>query len=149
MVVLTGCMASWGFPQKNRNVRSKKIKARNHTQHFLLPHPRQKSNICQRKLIKIWNFNRSWIKKSTFRWYDLDTGEWVLCFNIDFDTCINLFWQEKFPNVMLYHLDLPRLTCLQLDKNGCKMLMKPWFDTPQGMFFLNLRPNFKRLIKKL
>ena len=56
--------------EKNRIIRSKKIKARNHTQHFLLPHPRQKSNICRRKLIKIWNFTRSWIKKSTFRWYD-------------------------------------------------------------------------------
>ena len=50
---------------------------------------------------------------------------------------------------MLYHLDLPRLTCLQLDKNACKMLMKPWFDTPQGTFFLYLSLDFKRLIKNL
>ena len=149
MVVLTGCMASWGFPQKNRNVRSKKIKARNHTQHFLLLHPRQKSNICYRKWIKIWNFTRSWMQKSTFRRVDLGSRQWVLCFNIDFHTCINLFWQKKLTSFTLSHLNLPRPLLLQIDKNGSEMLMKPWFDNLQGTFFLDLRPNFNCLIKKL
>ena len=50
---------------------------------------------------------------------------------------------------MLYHLDLPYFALLQIDKNGFETLMKTLFDSPQGTFFLNLRPNFKRLIKKL
>ena len=49
---------------------------------------------------------------------------------------------------MLYHLDLPRLTCLHLDKNGCKMLMKPWFDTPQGMFLFKSETKFQTPDKK-
>ena len=149
MVVLTGCMASWGFPQKNRNVRSKKIKARNHTQHFLLLHPRQKSNICYRKWIKVWNFTRNWMQKSTFRWDDFYSSGWVLRFNMDFHTCVNLFWQKKIKNYALYHLNLPRPLLLQIDKNGSKRLIKPWFDNPQGTFFLDMRLDFKRLINKL
>ena len=53
MLVLTGCMTSQVLQQKNRNVWGIKIKARNHNQHFLLLYPRQKSNICCQKLIKI------------------------------------------------------------------------------------------------
>ena len=149
MFVLTGCMASQGFPQKNKNVRSKKIKARNHTQYFLLLHPKQKSNICQRKLIKIWNFTRSWMEKSTFRRDDLYSREWVLCFNMDFHTCIKLFWQKKSQKSMLSHLNLPCPLLLQIEKNGFEMLIKPWFNSPQGTFFLNMRLDFKRLVKKL
>ena len=48
---------------------------------------------------------------------------------------------------MLTHLNLPRLTCLQIDENGSEMLMKPWFDRPHGTFFLNLRPDIKRVDK--
>ena len=130
-------------------MRSKKTKAKNHTQHFLLPHPRQKTNICQRKLIKIWNFTRSWIEKSTLRWYGEHCSGWVLCFSMDFHTCVNLFWQKKFKNVGLYHLNLPRPLLLQIDKNDSKRLMKPWFDNSQGTFFLDMRLDFKRLVKKL
>ena len=46
---------------------------------------------------------------------------------------------------MLTHLYLPRLTCLQIDTNGSEMLKKPWFDSPHGTFFLNLRPDLKSL----
>ena len=35
------------------------------------------------------------MQKSTFRRVDLGSRQWVLCFNIDFHTCINLFWQKK------------------------------------------------------
>ena len=107
-----------GSLQKNENVRSKKIKARNHTQHFLLLHPRQKSNICYRKWIKIWNFTRSWMQKSTFRWDDLYSSGWVLCFNMDFHTFINLFCQKKSKKSMLTHLNLPCPALLQINKNG-------------------------------
>ena len=79
----------------------------------------------------------------TFRWYGEYLLEWVLCFRMVFHACINLFWQRNFKNDSLYHLDLPLLTCLQIDKNGSKTLMKPWFDIPQGTFFLDLRLDFK------
>ena len=89
------------------------------------------------------------MQKSTFRRDDLYSQEWVLCFNMDFHTCINLFWQKNSQKSLLTHLNLPCPALLQIDKNGSEMLMKSWFDTPQGMFFLNLRLNFKRLVKKL
>ena len=59
------------------------------------------------------------------------------------------FGKKKFKIDALYHLNLPHPLLLQIDKNGSEMLMKPWFDIPQGTFFLDLRPNLKRLVKKL
>ena len=94
-------------------------------------------------------FTRSWMQKSTFRWNDLYSWKWVLCFNMDFHTCINLFWQKKSQKSLLTHLNLPCPALLQMHKNGSETLMKPWFDIPQGTFFLDLRPNFKRLVEKL
>ena len=89
------------------------------------------------------------MQKSTFRRDDLYSSGWVLCFNMDFHTCIKLFWLKKFTSFTLSHLNLLRPLLLQIEKNGSEMLIKPWFDSPQGTFFLDLGLDFKRLMKKL
>jgi hypothetical protein len=88
------------------------------------------------------------MENSTFRWYDLYCLGWVLCFNMDFHTCVNLFWQKKFKNFGLYHLNLPRPTCLQVDKNGSKMLMKTMVWQSAQYIFLKSETRFKTPGKK-
>ena len=68
---------------------------------------------------------------------------------LTFILVLTYFGKKKIKSDALYHLNLPHPLLLQIDKNGLETLMKPWFDNPQGMFFLNLSPNLKHLIKKL
>ena len=99
-------------------------------------------------MIKIWNFTWSWIEKSTFRRDDLYSREWVLCFNLDFHTCINLFWQKKSKIFTLPQLELPHPKLLQMRKNGCDMLMKTMVWQSARYIFLKSETRFKTPGKK-
>ena len=97
--------------------------------------------------VKRLRLNRNWLLTGLFS--SNQAVQIQLSVSLKKYVCVNLFWQKKSKKSMLTHLNLPRPACLQIDKNGSETLMKPWFDSPLGTFFLNLRPNFKRLVQKL
>ena len=59
------------------------------------------------------------MQKSTLRRDVVFCGEWVLCLKMDFDTCINLFWQKKIKKL---DTDPPKSAAPHMSPNWRKWL---------------------------